>query len=65
MQFNYVRRAPIESTDIHLYGMSTYIVPRKKLTDIARLVIDFSPLTSIIQSPPSVVTDITASLQQL
>ena len=48
IRFNYVRRAPIESTDIHLYGMSTYMVPRKKLTDIARLVIDFSPLTSII-----------------
>ena len=37
----------------------------EKLTDIACLVIDFSPLTSIIQSPPSVVPDITASLQQL
>jgi len=65
IHFNYVRRAPIDSTDIHLYGMSTYLVPRKKETDIARLVIDFSPLTSIIQSPPSVVPDITASLQRL
>ena len=65
IRFNYVRRAPIESTDLHLYGMSTYLVPRKKLTDIARLVIDFSPLTSIIQSPPSIVPDISASLQQL
>ena len=45
--------------------MSIYLVPRKKLTDIARLVIDFSPLTSIIQSPPSIVPDISASLQQL
>ena len=43
--------------------MSAYLVPRKKLTDIARLVVDFSPLTSIIQSPPSVLPDITASLQ--
>jgi len=65
IRFNYVRRAPIDSTDLHLYGMSTYLVPRKKLTDIARLVIDFSPLTSIIQSPPSVVPDISASLQRL
>jgi hypothetical protein len=65
IKFNYVRRAPVDSTNIHLYGMSTYLVPRKKLTDIARLVIDFSPLTTIIQSPPSVVPDITASLQQL
>jgi hypothetical protein len=65
IRFNYIRRAPIESTDLHLYGMSTYLVPRKKMTDIACLVIDFSPLTSIIQSPPSVVPDIPASLQQL
>jgi hypothetical protein len=53
IRFNYVRRAPIESTDLHLYGMSTYLVHRKKLTDIAKLVIDFYPLTSIIQSPPT------------
>ncbi len=65
IRFNFVRRAPVDSTNIHLYGMSTYLVPRKKLTDIARLVIDFSPLTSIIQSPPSIVPDISASLQQL
>ena len=65
IRFNYVRRAPVDSTNLHLYGMSTYMVPRKKPTDMARLVIDFSPLTSIIQSPPSVIPDITASLQQL
>jgi len=65
IRFNYVRRAPVDSTNIHLYGMSTYMVPRKKMSDIARLVIDFSPLTSIIQSPPSIVPDISASLQSL
>jgi Reverse transcriptase (RNA-dependent DNA polymerase)/RNase H-like domain found in reverse transcriptase/Integrase zinc binding domain len=65
IRFNFVRRAPVDSTNIHLYGMSTYLVPRKKPTDLARLVIDFSPLTSIIQSPPSIVPDIVASLQQL
>jgi hypothetical protein len=45
--------------------MSTYLVPRRKLTDIARLVIDFSPLTSIIQSPPSIIPDIHNSLTHL
>jgi hypothetical protein len=65
IRFGYVRRAPIESTDQHLYGMSTYLVPRRKLTDIARLVIDFSPLTSIIQSPPNIIPDISVSLQNL
>jgi hypothetical protein len=64
IRFNFVRRAPVDSTNIHLYGMSTYLIPRKKPTDLARLIIDFSPLTSIIQSPPSIVPDITASLQQ-
>jgi hypothetical protein len=65
IKLNYVRRAPVDSTNLHLYSMSTYLVPSKKLTDIAILVIDFSLLTSIIQSPPSIVPDITASLQQL
>ncbi len=65
IRFDYVRRAPIDSTDKHLFGMSTYLVPRRKPTDMARLVIDFSPLTSIIQSPPSIVPDISASLQNL
>jgi Reverse transcriptase (RNA-dependent DNA polymerase) len=35
------------------------------MNDIARLVIDFSPLTSIIQSPPNIIPDISASLQNL
>ena len=65
IKFNYVRRAPIETTDIHLYGMSTYLIPRRKANELPRLIIDFSPLTSIIQSPPSVVPDISASLQNL
>jgi hypothetical protein len=33
IRFNFVRRAPVDSTNIHLYGMSTYLVPRKKPTD--------------------------------
>ena len=64
IKFNYVMRAPIES-NTHLYGMSTYLVPRKKLTDMARLVIDFSPLTNVIQSPPAILPDVNASLQAL
>jgi hypothetical protein len=45
--------------------MSAYLIPRKKPRDLPRLIIDYSPLTSIIQSPPSVVPDIKAALQQL
>jgi len=64
IKFNYVIRAPIESNH-HLYGMSTYLVPRKKLSDMARLVIDFSPLTNVIQSPPAILPDVNASIQSL
>ena len=64
IKFNYVMRAPAGSNQ-HLYGMSTYLVPRKKLTDMARLVIDFSPLTNVIQSPPAILPDVNASLQSL
>jgi hypothetical protein len=58
-------RAPIDKTGSHLYGMSAYLIPRKKPTELARLIIDFSPLTNIIQSPPAIVPDIGAALQHL
>ena len=66
IRFNYMIRAPIDQQNgHHLYGMSAYLIPRKKPTDLARLIIDFSPLTSIIQSPPAIVPDISAALQHL
>jgi hypothetical protein len=66
IRFNYMIRAPIEQQNSHhLYGMSAYLIPRKKPTDLARLIIDFSPLTSIIQSPPAIMPDISAALQHL
>ncbi len=66
IRFNYMIRAPIEAqNNHHLYGMSAYLIPRKKPTDLARLIIDFSPLTTIIQSPPAIVPDINAALQHL
>jgi hypothetical protein len=55
IRFNYMIRAPIDKTGSHLYGMSAYLIPRKKPTELARLIIDFSPLTNIIQSPPATV----------
>jgi hypothetical protein len=58
-------RAPIDKTGSHLYGMSAYLIPRKKPTELARLIIDFSPLTNIIQSPLAIVPDIGAALQHL
>ena len=64
IRFNFMIRAPIDAKNHHhLYGMSTYLIPRKKPTDLPRIIIDYSPLTSIIQSPPSIVPDINAALQ--
>jgi hypothetical protein len=45
--------------------MSVYSFPRKKPTELARLIIDFTPLTDITQSPPAIVPDIGAALQYL
>ena len=55
-------RAPIDKTGSHLSAMSAYLIPRKKPTELARLIIDFSHLTNIIQSPPAIVPDIGATL---
>jgi hypothetical protein len=66
IRFNDIIRAPNGAKNhYHLYAMSAYLIPRKKPTDLLRLIIDYSPLTSIIQSPPSVVPDRTEALQQL
>lgn len=64
IKYNYIKRADLDSKN-HLYGMSTYLIPRKKSTDMARLVIDYSPLTNIIQSPPAILPDVTESTQSL
>ena len=66
IRFNFMIRAPVDAgKHHHLYGMSAYLIPRKKPTDLPRLIIDYSPLTTIIQSPPSIVPDINAALQNL
>jgi hypothetical protein len=41
MRFNYMIRAPNDAKNHHhLYGMSAYLIPRKKPTDLPRLIID-------------------------
>jgi len=64
-KFGYIQRAPISPTGHHLYGMSSYLVPRAKPGCLGRLIVDFSPINQLIESPPSVIPEITATLQFL
>jgi hypothetical protein len=49
----------------HLYGMSSYLVPRAKPNCLRRLIVDFSPVNQLIESPASVVPEMSATLQFL
>jgi len=65
IRFGYVCKSPIEPDGSHLYGMASYLVPRAKPGCMGRLIVDFSPVNSLIQSPASVIPELTASLQFL
>jgi len=65
IKFGYIMRAPISPNGCHLYGMSAYLIPRSKPNCLGRLIVDFSPVNQLIQSPPSVIPEISATLQFL
>jgi len=65
IKFGYIMRAPVSPNGCHLYGMSAYLVPRAKPNCLGRLIVDFSPVNQLIQSPPSVIPEISATLQFL
>ncbi|RPH76273.1 MAG: RNA-directed DNA polymerase, partial [Planctomycetaceae bacterium] len=65
IQFGYIMRSPMEPDGCHLYGMSAYLVPRSKPNCLGRLIVDFSPVNQLIQSPSSVIPEISATLQFL
>ena len=65
IKYGYISRTPIEPGGLHLYGMSSYLVPRAKEGSLGRLVIDYSPINDLIESPPSVIPEINATLQAL
>jgi len=58
-------RSPISPNGCHLYGMSAYLVPRAKTNCLGRLIIDYSPVNQLIQSPSSVIPEINATIQFL
>ena len=65
IRFGYITRSPISPTGHHLFGMSAYLVPRAKPGCLGRLIVDFSPVNQLIESPASVIPEISASLQFL
>jgi len=65
IKFGYIMRAPVSPNGCHLYGMSAYLVPRAKPNCLGRLIVDFSPVNQLIQSPPAVIPEINATLQFL
>ncbi len=65
IKFGYIMRSPMTPDGSHLYGMSAYLVPRSKPNCLGRLIVDFSPVNQLIQSPSSVIPEIGATLQFL
>jgi len=65
VKFGYICRSPTSPTGHHLYGMSSYLIPRAKPGCLGRLIIDYSPVNSLIESPASVIPEINKTLQCL
>jgi len=65
IKFNYIQRATTSPTGHHLYGMSSYLIPRSKPGCLGRLIIDYSPMNQLIESPASVIPEINKTLQFL
>jgi hypothetical protein len=65
LKFNYIIKSPIVPTGYHLYGMSAYLIPRSKSNSLGRLIVDYSPVNSLIESPVSVIPELGATLQFL
>ena len=65
VKFGYLMRTPMAPNNCHMYGMASYLVPRAKENCLGRLIVDFSPINPLLQSPPSVIPEVTATLQFL
>ncbi len=59
IKFGYLIKAPITPDGNHLYGMASYLVTRAKPGTLGRLIVDYSPINSLIQSPPNIARLIT------
>jgi len=65
IKFGFIKKADLSPNGCHLYGMSAYLVPRAKPNCLGRLIIDYSPVNQLIQSPSAVIPEIEATLQFL
>ena len=65
IKFGFIRKSNLTPNGCHLYGMSAYLVPRAKPGCLGRLIIDYSPVNQLIQSPSAVIPEIEATLQFL
>ena len=65
IKFGYLIKTPMEPDGTHLYGMASYLVTRSKPGTLGRLIVDYSPINSLIQSPPNIIPDINNTLQFL
>jgi len=65
IKFGYIMRSPMSPNGCHLYGMSAYLVPRAKENCLGRLIIDYSPVNQLIESPSAVIPEINATIQFL
>jgi hypothetical protein len=65
IQFGYISRSQCVPNGTHLYGMASYLVQRSKPGSLGRLIVDFSPINSILESPANVIPELTATLQFL
>ena len=65
IKFGYLIKTPMEASNTHLYGMASYLVTRSKPGTLGRLVVDYSPINSLIQSPANIIPDINNTLQFL
>ena len=65
IRFGYLIKAPIQPDGNHLYGMASYLVTRSKPGTLGRLIVDYSPINPLIQSPPNLIPDINNTLQFL
>ena len=65
IKYGYIKKSPVSPTGHHLYGVSAYLIPRAKPGCLGRLIVDFSPINQLLESPPNVIPEISATLQFL
>jgi len=65
IKYGFIKKSDLQPNGCHLYGMSAYLVPRAKPNCLGRLIIDYSPVNQLIQSPSAVIPEIEATLQFL